>query len=453
MPPTSANSPALPHPAGKRVLYLDPFSGIAGDMLVGALLDLGLDLAKLHHELAKLNLGGYHLSSKRVMRGALSAIKFDVRIDGVLQTNFDADPLAPDHTPDHEHGHAHGHDHDHDHGHAHSGTAAAIHLTFAQIKTLILESTLAPRVKERGIAVFFRLAQAEGRMHNMPPETVTFHEVGALDSIIDIVGACIGLELLGIDELWSGPVALGAGYVKCDHGLLPVPAPATLDMAQNMPLRASPVQKELTTPTGAAILAALCSRFGPFSGMTLAATGYGAGSRDGQAVPNVLRASIASAPQQDDAGRDTILELQANIDDASGEVLGHLLETLLDNGALDVFHTPIQMKKSRPATLLTVLLEPALLDKITSILFRESTTFGVRYQEKSRLKLARRMLDVETPFGAVKVKVGAWHGRDVSLHPEYEDCRLRAKEHGVELRTVQEAARSACARQLAGERR
>ncbi len=414
----------------KTVLYLDPFSGIAGDMLVGALLDLGVDLARLHHELGKLKLSGYRLSARRVMRGALSATKFDVEIDGALEAAHDHPGTPQGHGPASENG---------PHTHVHP------HRTFAGIKRIIEDSGLSSRVKSDSLRVFTKLAETEGRVHDIPLERVSFHEVGALDSIVDIVGACAALELLGVDAIWCGPVALGSGYVQCAHGLLPVPAPATLELMKGIPLRPSPVEKELTTPTGAALLAGLCSKYGPLGGLNVQKIGYGAGSREQQAVPNVLRVALGTAagPAEEDSSSDTIVEIQTNLDDTSPEVLGYLAETLLARGALDVFHTPVQMKKSRPGTLLTVLAEPRELDAVADFLFRESSTFGLRYQTLSRLKLARRMENVETPYGPVRVKVGTWRGRTASVHPEFEDCRARAAERGVPLKDVMEAARSA----------
>ncbi|HYF49609.1 MAG TPA: nickel pincer cofactor biosynthesis protein LarC [Planctomycetota bacterium] len=427
-------------------LFLDPFSGIAGDMLIGALLDLGLDLAKLHHELSKLNLRGYKLSSKRVMRGAISSIKFDVEIDGVLQKEFDAPAEVGGGS--HDHGHSHGHEHGHSHSHSGgpgSGTSV-VQRSFSEIKKLIQTSALSERVKTDSLRVFTRLAEAEARVHNMDIESAQFHEVGALDSIIDIVGACVGIEAIGVSRVWCAPVALGSGFVKCEHGLLPVPAPATLEIMKGIPTRPSPVQKELTTPTGAALAAALSSGFGPLPSMRMMKVGYGAGSRDGQAVPNVLRAILGVLDEPiPGAEADTILEISANIDDSTPEVIGHTCEKLLAAGALDVFLTPIQMKKFRPGTRLTVLAEPPLLDKVAETLFRESSTFGLRYTEQSRLKLSRRIESVQTPFGQIRVKIGIWRGEVVSRHPEFEDCRATAESRNVPLQEVIAAARQASA--------
>jgi pyridinium-3,5-bisthiocarboxylic acid mononucleotide nickel chelatase len=387
------------------ILYLDPFAGIAGDMFIASLLDLGLDLAKLHHELSKLPVKGYSLSSKRVMRGAMSAVHFNVEIDAAQQAYRD----------------------------------------YAAIKALIGDSALSDRVKRDSLAAFQKLAEAEARIHGMPIEKVHFHEVGAVDSIVDMVGACVGLEIFGIDELWCGPVALGSGgYVQCDHGTMPVPAPATLEIMKGLPIRETKIEKELTTPTGAALVAAL-AKFGPMPSMTVEKIGYGAGTREKQAIPNVLRAVKGSLQKSGagDATSDTILEIRANIDDSTPETLGHVADKLLAIGALDVFFAPIQMKKFRPATQLSVLAEPHLLDTVAQILFKEASTFGLRYSEQSRLKLTRRSETFETPYGSVRVKIGIWQGETVSLHPEYDDCRQRADEKGVALKDVTDAARAA----------
>jgi len=435
-----------------KILYLDPFSGIAGDMFLGALLDLGLDLARLHQELARLKLEGYGIRAERVMRGPISATRFEVT---------GATP-AGDHAPV---GRAAGspyaeHTHSRTHAQNYAGTAvwagqrgAHAHRCCADILELISASGLSARVKASSTSVFTKLAEAEGKVHNRPPKEIAFHEVGALDSIVDIVGACIGLELLGVEEVWCGPVALGSGTVKCAHGLLPVPAPATLELMRGVPLRHTPIEEELTTPTGAALLAALATRFEAAPEMTVEAIGYGAGSRSAQAMPNVLRALLGTpgstgvSPvthgQHAHATADTVLEIRTNLDDVSPETLGYVAEKLLALGALDVFFTPIQMKKSRPATMLTVLAEPSQLDAVAAVLFRECGTFGLRFSQQSRLKLARRIVPVTTEYGLVRVKVGEWQGEVVSIHPEADDCRARAEEKGVALRAVTDAARAA----------
>ncbi|MCY3022870.1 MAG: nickel pincer cofactor biosynthesis protein LarC [Planctomycetota bacterium] len=413
-----------------KILYLDPFSGIAGDMLLGALLDLGLDLGRLHNELGRLKLSGYRLSAKRVMRGAISGTKFDVEVEDAppphRTTRADAAGTAV---------------------WAGAKAAHAHHRTCADIKAIIESSGLSDTVKAGSLRVFSRLAEAEGKVHGLTPEQVHFHEVGALDSIIDIVGACIGLEQLGIGAVWCGPIALGSGTVACAHGVLPVPAPATLELMQGLPVRETTVEQELTTPTGAALVAALAAHFGPMPDMTVEKIGYGAGAREQQAIPNILRVVMGTLDRPGATGEassgDTVLEIRTNIDNSSPEVLGYLSETLLSHGALDVFFTPIQMKKSRPATLLTVLAEPPLLDTVAGILFKECATFGLRYQNLSRLKLARRTVTVSTEYGPVRVKIGEWQGQVMGAHPEFEDCRARAEEKGVALRVVMDAARAA----------
>jgi uncharacterized protein (TIGR00299 family) protein len=285
-------------------------------------------------------------------------------------------------------------------------------------------------------------------MHDMDPEQVTFHEVGALDSIVDIVGACIGLEWLGRPTLRSGPLALGGeggAYVPCAHGLLPIPAFATLELVKGLPTRACPVAKELTTPTGAALVKALVESWGPLPPMRVNALGYGAGTRNDPAipVPNLLRlalgdltdqaAASAAAPQDE---CDEVVEIEANLDDCTPEVLGHVQERLLAQGALDVLLQPAYMKKGRPATRLTVLAEPSRLSTLADLLFEETSTFGLRYQVKHRLKLARHWETMQTPWGAVRVKVGSRHGRVLSAEPEYEDARAAASAHDVPLKDV-----------------
>lgn len=319
---------------------------------------------------------------------------------------------------------------------------------------MIEASGLSAGVKARSIKAFELLAEAEGRMHGQPPEKVAFHEVGAVDSIVDFVGACIGLEALGISEVRCGPVALGGeggGYVDCAHGKLPVPAFATLELMKGLPVRACAVNKELTTPTGAALLKALVTDFGPLPPMRIEKIGYGAGTRNDPhiPVPNVLRAvlgTLDTTAAGDDAEADTVVEIQANVDDAAPEVLGYLSEKLLAAGALDVFFTPVQMKKSRPGTLVTVLADAAHFDALAEALFRETPTFGLRYEQKQRRKLARETVNVETPWGAVRVKLGRWRGAFMSAHPEYEDCKALAEQNGVPLRQVIDAARAAAPR-------
>ena len=465
----------------KRILYLDPFSGISGDMLVGALLDLGLDLNLLRTELAKLKLEGYRVEVSSVLRGVMAGKKFDVFVGDKKESNVQDAPKAHDHSHSHDHSHDHSHahekpkahDHSHshekpkaqDHGHAHEHSHAHEHgkdcghdhgahsdSSFKTIKARIENSALSLRVKTLSIKAFSLLAEVEGRMHGMKPDEVSFHEVGAVDSIVDMVGACIGIDALKIDEVWCGPLALGgegSGYLHVAHGKLPIPAPATLELVNGLPLRTSGVEKELTTPTGAALVKALAVRYGSMPAMKIEKTGYGAGSRNDPKIPipNLLRAVIGELDEQGTAantGNDSICELQANLDDIAPEILGYVGEQLLKLGALDYFTVPIGMKKSRPGILLTVLCPLELRDAVAELLFRETTTFGIRYETKQRLKLDRKMREVRVPWGLVRVKEGFWNGERVSVHPEYDDCRRIADAQGVPLKTVIEAARQAC---------
>ncbi|MCZ7645609.1 MAG: nickel pincer cofactor biosynthesis protein LarC [Planctomycetota bacterium] len=441
----------------KSCLYIDSFSGISGDMFIGALLELGLDFEHLKAELSKLKLEGYELKRAPVLRGVVAATKFDVLVHH--------DPAAHSHAQHHEHGHGHAHDHAHRHGHSHDhehepgeepqprNSQPHVHRPFKAIRKLIEESALSPRVKEGSLRAFTLLAEVEARMHGQAVDEVQFHEVGGIDSIVDFAGAMIGLEALGIDEVRCGPLALGGdgpqggGYVSCAHGKLPVPAFATLELAKGLPLRRAGVDKELTTPTGAALVKALVKpeHFGPLPAMNVLKIGYGAGTRNDPAIPipNVLRA-VLGTPASVAAGSceaDTVVELQANLDDATGEVMGYAAERLFALGALDVFFTPIQMKKSRPGALLTALVPPEKQDAALELLFRETPTFGVRYETKRRAKLARETRTVTTPWGPVRVKVGTWRGETLSAHPEYEDCKRLAEAHGVPLREVIDTAK------------
>lgn len=488
------------HASSQRILYLDPFSGLSGNMLLGALLDLGLDLERLRRELAKLDLKGYELKAETVLRGGIRGTHFEVLLDGHghehKKGSAHSHAHGHEHSHDHTHGHAHTHAHDHGHAHGHEHhhphengqrkgrkrapaqspalkvkspqAHAHEHRHHADIQALIRKSGLSERVKAQSLKAFELLAEAEGRMHDKPADRVAFHEVGAVDSIIDFVGACIGLEALGIDQVWCGPVALGGegdgGYVKCAHGLLPVPAFATLELMKGLPIRPCGVSAELTTPTGAALIRTLVTRFGPLPSMNIQALGYGAGTRNDPqiTIPNILRVVLgetsdlktARDDQQKSSARghppsaaadqaDTVIELQANIDDATPEELGCLAEQLFGLGALDVFFAPIQMKKFRAATLLTVLIEPPLFQAVVEALFHGSSSFGIRYELKSRVKLARETRTVATPYGEVRAKLGTWKGEVVAIHPEYDDCRTLAEAEKVPLRKVIEAARRA----------
>ena len=381
------------------IAYFDTFSGASGDMILGALLDAGLSIDDLRAELAKLALRGYRIGSGTVKKCGLSATKFEVSIER-------------------------------DAGHPHR--------TLANITALLDESVLSDAVRENAQRVFQRLAEAEAAVHGVPVEDIHFHEVGAVDSIVDIVGAAIGIEQLGITQIVSGPIRFGSGTIKCAHGTLPVPAPATARLAEGFPVEYTGVEGELTTPTGAAILTALARSFGPPPPMTLEKTGLGAGSADRGERPNVLRVLIGTAA---DTAADVVVILEANIDDASGEIIGYASEALLAAGALDVFAVPIQMKKSRPGVLLSVIAKPADRTRLEEIIFRETTTLGVRRREEARTKLERRFVEAEVFGEKVSVKLGLLGGEVVAISPEYESCARVAREKNIPLREVYEAAR------------
>jgi uncharacterized protein (TIGR00299 family) protein len=428
-----------------NVLYLDIFSGISGDMFIGALMDLGVDAHKFEHELEKLGLEGYHLHISRREKSGISGVKFDVH-------------LSDDHGHEHAHSRSHHHAHEHGHSHSHDHADEPDHehphhdqnRTFGEIKQLISSSALSDWVKKKSIAVFQRIADAEGKIHGKPPEQVHFHEVGAVDSIIDIVGGCIALEMLGKPRVLAAPVVEGVGWIDCAHGRFPIPAPATLAIlgARGAAVTQCDEPHELVTPTGAALLAELAESFGPMQGLVGEKIGFGLGTRDNKTRPNVLRAVLGAeskvqSPKSKgelDWETDTITVLETNLDDVSAEILGNFVEQTLAAGALDVFHTPIQMKKNRPGVLLTVLCGEADADKFSEMMLRETSAFGVRRHVAERRKLRREFVTVKTPFGEVTVKLGKLDGKIVQAAPEFESCRKAAERAGASLKQVYEAA-------------
>jgi hypothetical protein len=386
-------------------IYVDPFSGIAGDMLLGALLDAGLAEARLRQALAALPLEGYRLAVGREERRGLAAARAEVRL---------------------------------------AAGADQPHRRLADIERLLAAAPLPGAAAATARAVFRRLAEAEAKVHGCAPEEVHFHEVGAVDSIVDIVGACAGLALLGVERVIAGPVPTGSGTVETAHGRLPVPAPATLELLRGVPTRASDEPGELTTPTGAALLAVLAERFGPMPAMTVEAVGYGAGSRQGQRLPNVLRVVLGQLTDRDgDEEADTVWLLEANLDDAGGEVLGAAAEALFQAGALDVWTVPAVMKKGRPGVVLAALADHGRREAVEETMLRHTPTFGVRRRLVERTKLARETLSVETPYGPVRVKVGRRGRAVLAVHPEYDDCLRAARAAGAPLAQVVEAARDA----------
>jgi uncharacterized protein (TIGR00299 family) protein len=430
-----------------KTLYLDIFSGISGDMFLGALLDLGVDFHRLEHDLEKLGLDDYHLHVSKQQRSHIAGTKFDVHVED------DCHHEESNHN-EHKHGHDHGHHHDHEHGHHHHDEASAREhehdhsRTFADIEQLIQRSSLSDWVKQKSVAVFRRVAVAEGKIHGKPPEQVHFHEVGAVDSIIDIVGACLALESLGRPRVLAAPVVEGTGWVKCAHGRFPVPTPATLEIlgARGVPVSQCDEPHELVTPTGAALLAELVESFGPMRDLAPLRVGYGLGMRENKTRPNVLRAVLcdtAATASVHDWETDTVAVLQTNLDDANAELLGAFAEKALAAGVLDVFHTPVQMKKNRPGVLLTLLCAEADADKFAELMLKETTAFGVRRHLAERRKLRREFATVKTPFGDVTVKLGKLDGQVVQASPEYESCKRAAEQAGVPLKQVYEAANRA----------
>jgi len=430
-----------------KTIYLDIFSGISGDMFIGALLDLGVDFHQLEHELHRLNLDGYHLHSARKQKANIEGVKFDVHVDHEHDHDHDHDHDEEGHSRSHAHEHAHsshGHEHEHEHGHHHEHHTHEHGRSFAEIRKLIQKSGLSDWVKEKSIAIFQRVAVAEGKIHGRPPESVHFHEVGAVDSIVDIVGACIALELLSKPRIISAPVVEGTGWIQCAHGRFPIPAPATMEIlaARKAPVSQCEEPHELVTPTGAAILAELAESFGPFQNLAPTRIGYGLGTRDNKTRPNVLRAILCETASNavHDWESDTIVILETNLDDISSEILGRFMEQALAADALDVFYTPIQMKKNRPGILLSLLCAATDADKLSELIVRETTSFGVRRYAAERRKLKREVVRVRTSFGEVEVKIGRLDGKVVQIAPEFESSRKIADQARVPLKQVYEAA-------------
>jgi uncharacterized protein (TIGR00299 family) protein len=417
-----------------KTLYLDIFSGISGDMFIGALIDLGVDARRLERELKKLKLGGYHLHVARKQTSGIAGVKFDVHL-----------------TDAHEHHHGHHPDHSHDHHHGHDRHHHDENRTFAEIKKLVAKSKLSAWVKKKSVAVFQRIAEAEGKIHGLPPEKVHFHEVGAVDSIVDIAGACIALEMLGKPRVLAAPVIEGTGWVDCAHGRFPVPAPATLAIlgARGIGVTQCDEPHELVTPTGAAVLAEFVENFGLMQNLVAEKIGFGLGTRDNQTRPNVLRVTLGESrvegrgsrakSEERDWETDRVAVLETNLDDVSGEILGHFVETALTAGALDVFHTPIQMKKNRPGILLTILCAETDADKFSEMILRETSAFGVRRTTAERRKLRREFTKIKTSYGDVTVKIGRLDGKVVQAAPEFESCKKLAVRAKIPLKRIYEA--------------
>lgn len=422
-----------------RTLYLDCFAGASGDMLLGAMLDCGLDFELLRSELEKLGVEGYKLSLTRVDRSGISSAKFDVHLSGESHSHEHHHEHLHEHHHDHGHSHEHHHHHDdHEHSHEHHHHE---HRGLSEIKRIIASSNLSEPVKQRAQAIFQRIGEAESKIHGIPIETVHFHEVGAIDSIVDIVGACIAFDALKIERIISSPLHVGSGTFKCAHGTYPVPGPATAELLKGVPAYSKDIEGELVTPTGAAIISTLAESYGPMPMMKIEKIGYGAGTRDYPKFPNTLRAIIGELEEDADQTPTTITVIEANIDDLNAQVFGYLMDRVLEAGALDIFYTPAQMKKNRPGVLLTLLCKPEDRERMTEIIFRETTTLGVRYRNERREILRREFVTVETEYGPIRIKVSrALDGRVMNASPEFEDCRAAAERHQASLRDVQTAA-------------
>lgn len=421
-----------------KTLYLDVFSGLSGDMFIGAMLDLGLGLDHLERELAKMGLEGYHLHASRMKRFQIEGTKFDVHLGRHHSHSHDHD-----HVHAHEHEHTHGDEHQPGHAHAHSGEHHHGR-THADIRQLISKSALSPWVKTKAMAVFQRLAAAEGKIHGLPADKVHFHEVGAVDSIVDIVGACVALEFFDKPQVLASPVVDGSGWIDCAHGRFPIPAPATLEIlaARGVPVSQCDEPHELVTPTGAALLAEFAVTFGPMEGLVPERIGFGVGQRDNKTRPNVVRAILGqgNARVVHDWEIDTVAVLETNLDDANPEWLGHFVDKVMAAGALDVCQTPVLMKKNRPGILLAVICQATEADAFSEFMLRHTSAFGVRRTLTERRKLRREFHTVPTPFGQVSVKVGKLDGKVMQTAPEYESCKKLAEEKGVPLKTIYEAA-------------
>ncbi len=380
-----------------KIAYLDCYSGVAGDMFLGAMIDAGLDPDRLRTEIAKLGVDGVEVQAEKTVRRGITGTDVKV-VTG------------------------------HDHAHRHLST----------IEKIIDGSAISPTAKETAKKIFRRLGEAEAAVHGIPIEKVHFHEVGAVDAIVDICGAAIGLELLGIEKLYCSPLNLGSGTVKAAHGVMPVPAPGTARLVQGLPTYSDGPTVELTTPTGAAIVSTLCEIFGPMPAMSITSIGYGAGDKDFPDRANMLRLVIGESNAASEATEITVIE--SNIDDMSPEWAGYIRGRLLDEGALDVTLTPSYMKKDRPGYILSVLASPEDRDRFSDLLFAETTTLGVRYYAAQRRVLERSFVTVGTPWGDVKIKVASEAGQVRNFAPEFDDCRRLAQENKIPLKQVWHAA-------------
>jgi uncharacterized protein (TIGR00299 family) protein len=414
-----------------KVLYFDCFAGAAGDMVLGALIDAGVKLEDVRRALGSLAISPTTVWTERVIRTGISATKFCVRGEHA--------PLDHAHDHDREHGHHHGPTHLHTH--VHEERHHLVHRSLADINRLIDGSALSPAGRDRAKELFARLGEAEAAIHGTPLDQVHLHEVGALDSIIDIVGTVFAMESIGADRVVASPLNVGSGSVHSAHGVYPVPAPATARLLKNVPIYSGSQNVEMVTPTGALLVTGYAQEFGRVPPMRIAQIGYGAGNRDFSDTPNVLRVLIGESDVA--ATSHMVVVVEAEIDDMNPQIFGVLMDRLLAQGALDVFYTPIQMKKNRPGTLLTVIAAPEARESLTATIFRETTTIGVRYRDMARECLDRRTVTVTTSVGDVRIKVAARNGQLMNASPEFEDCVRLAAEHNVPAKNVQALAMKA----------
>ena len=417
-----------------RIGYLECFSGISGDMLLGALVDAGVPFAFLEETAAQLNVGA-HLEFRKVTRGGIAATKVEV--------------ITPDHpapAPDHDHSHSEaGHSHEE---HSHATHTHAPHRHLSSILDIIRAAPLTDRVKSRAIRAFELLGAAEAAIHSIPIEEVHFHEVGAVDTIVDIVCAAAGCEALGVDRWLASPLNVGSGTVVCQHGTLPVPAPATLALLGDAPIYAAGPAMERVTPTGASVLRMLEVCYEPLPAMRIKASGYGAGGRDTPGEPNLLRLLVGETDTKSLQSEESqsIAIIETVIDDSSPQLLGYVSELLLESGAWDVYRASVQMKKGRTGVQLSVLCSPNLVPALRDLIFRETTTIGLHWRIENRIALAREFRKIETPWGDVQIKIARWpSGKIANASPEYEDCRKIAAEHSLPLKQVMQQASQAYA--------
>ncbi len=424
-----------------RIGYLECFSGISGDMLLGALVDAGVPLHVLAEAAAALNVGA-RLEMRKVSRGGLAAVKIDVLTQGAGVSDQGSDQS-------HGHEHAHGaHEHHaHEEAHAHDSHEHSQHRSLSAILAIIGAAQLKDSVKERSARAFQLLGEAEAAIHSIPVEEVHFYEVGAVDTIVDIVCSEAGCEALGVDQWIASPLNVGSGTVKCEHGTLPVPAPATLALLGNAPVYAAGAPMERVTPTGAALLLMLDVTYGALPAIRVASRGYGAGGRDTPGEPNLLRLLIGEIEEKAD-GAEAIAVIETVIDDATPQLLAYVSELLMEAGAWDVYRTAVQMKKGRTGVQMTVLSSPTVMPALRDLLLRETTTIGLRWRLENKVALAREFVDVETAWGMVRIKVARWpSGGVANASPEFEVCRNIARQHGVPLKQVMQEAMRAYAEQ------